>query len=659
MRRLHENRFYRDDALTPENITTIFEAFGWTSIRDWMGRDDDLTFVKGSDRISFDYNPRAGYDFIYYKDFDKNEYSSDYMMYAGVNCAELENDCRDFDKLQATDFLKYKTPQLFMLGDSKPVPVLTESRLRRARLQEADKSRFIIPVWNEVDERGLWSDVKRSAGYAMSIDTDDVELPTQAALIKFVNSGANDKFNNTDWNKFKVNPDTRPVSWWPAFNDLIVNYLEWQKGKIAKNDPRTQFKNDNFEILEENEDWLFVAVLTHEGAQYCDSFKCGGYGAKWCIGMYQDSYWNHHVWTDKEKFVLAYNKKVFGQAHDQRWMLELDSTSKYGTLTAWSQDDIPEHCLHDEKACEHFKITEAQLKKWFEHIDMKLPGVQTFSLEDAQKNVIKLYPLSYTSTVYLEPDTKPGGNIDYDHLQYHVQLLHPADIRELCRTSKEGETDLDLGVIRMMPTSKNGAVISRESTFRPKHCFMGFENVHVKAIWLKYNTPLITFQNCGNVVIDTIYMPRPDDPKGHKEFLESGNTLGAVKDNDCEISFSGCLDVDIKNVKIIPFSKFSVMDINSVYSPDEYGSHFVTLDDLDHKVTNITKNMVAINLNNISNHDIPSADQKNKVFFIDEAIEVSDNITRIQIFNLPIGWEVAWNKELGRVLRVVVYFSTN
>ena len=33
MRRLHENRFYRDDALTPENITTIFEAFGWTSIR--------------------------------------------------------------------------------------------------------------------------------------------------------------------------------------------------------------------------------------------------------------------------------------------------------------------------------------------------------------------------------------------------------------------------------------------------------------------------------------------------------------------------------------------------------------------------------------------------------------------------------------------------
>lgn len=466
MRRLHENRFYRDDALTPENITTIFEAFGWTSIRDWMGRDDDLTFVKGSDRISFDYNPRAGYDFIYYKDFDKNEYSSDYMMYAGVNCAELENDCRDFDKLQATDFLKYKAPQLFMLGDSKPVPVLTESRLRRARLQEADKSRFIIPVWNEVDERGLWSDVKRNAGYATFIDTNDVELPTQAALIKFVNSGANDKFNNTDWNKFKVNPDTRP-------------------------------------------------------------------------------------------------------------------------------------------------------------------------------------------------DTKPGGNIDYDHLQYHVQLLHPADIRELCRNSKDGETDLDLGVIRMMPTSKNGAVISRESTFHPKLCFMGFENVHVKAIWLKYNTPLITFQNCGNVVIDTIYMPRPDDPKGHKEFLESGNTLGAVKDNDCEISFSGCLDVDIKNVKIIPFSKFSVMDINSVYSPDEYGSHFVTLDDLDHKVTNITKNMVVINLNNISNHDIPSADQKNKVFFIDEAIEVSDNITRIQIFNLPIGWEVAWNKELGRDLRVDVYYSTN
>ena len=657
MRRLRENRFYRDEALTPENITTIFEAFGWTCVRDWIGRDDDLTFVKGSDRISFDYNPRAGYDFIYYKDFDKNEYSSDYMMYAGVNCSELENDCRDFDKLQATDFLKYKAPQLFMLGDS--TPLLTESRLRKARLQEADKSRFIIPVWNAIDERGLWSNVKRSAGYAMSMDANDVELPTQAALIKFVNSGANDKFNNTDWNKFKVNPDTRPGPWWPVFNDLIVNYLEWQKDKTAKDDPRTQFKNDDFEILEENEDWLFVAVLTHEGAQYCDSFKCGGYGAKWCIGMHQESYWSHYVWEDEKKFVLAYNKKIFGQAQDQRWMLELDSTSKYGTVTAWAQDDKPEHCLQDDEVCEHFKITEVQLKKWFEHIEIKCPGVQTFSLEDAQKGIIKLYPTSYTSTIYLEPDTKSGGDIDYVQLQDHVQLLQPADIRELCRTPKDEETSLDLGVIRMMPTSKEGTIISKESSFRPKLCFMGFENVHIKAIWLKYNTPLITFQNCGNVVIDTIYMPRPDDPRGYKEFLESGNLLGAVKDNDCEIDFSGCIDVDIKNIKLVPFSNFSVMDINSVYTPDEYGSHFITCDDLDHKVTGITKNQVVINLNNINNYDIPSADQKSKVFFIDEAIDVNDNITRIMIFNLPIGWEVAWNKELTRDLSTDIYYSTN
>lgn len=114
MRVLKENRFHRDEALVPENIIKIFEAFGWTENRDWLGRDDDLTFIKGPDRVSFNLNPRAGYDFILYKNFEKDEYSADYMMYSGVNCSELENDCRDFDNLTAKDYLKYQAPKFIL-----------------------------------------------------------------------------------------------------------------------------------------------------------------------------------------------------------------------------------------------------------------------------------------------------------------------------------------------------------------------------------------------------------------------------------------------------------------------------------------------------------------------------------------------------------------
>lgn len=112
VRVLKENRFYRDDALIPENIIAVFEAFGWKESRDWLGRDDDLTFIKGPDRISFNLNPRAGYDFILYKNFERNEYGADYVMYSGVNCSELENDCRDFDNLTSKDYLKYQKSKL-------------------------------------------------------------------------------------------------------------------------------------------------------------------------------------------------------------------------------------------------------------------------------------------------------------------------------------------------------------------------------------------------------------------------------------------------------------------------------------------------------------------------------------------------------------------
>lgn len=112
---LKENRFYKDPELTSENIINVFNSFGWKKIRDWEGRDDDLTFVKGADRISFNIEPTHGYSFTYYKDFESDNYASDYVMYAGVNLKNLKSDCRDFDNLKSKDFTKHKPVNYFFL----------------------------------------------------------------------------------------------------------------------------------------------------------------------------------------------------------------------------------------------------------------------------------------------------------------------------------------------------------------------------------------------------------------------------------------------------------------------------------------------------------------------------------------------------------------
>lgn len=146
MKKLKENRFYRDEALNSKNIVTVFETFGWKENRDWLGRDDDLTFIKGPSRVSFNLHPNSGYDFVYYKDFEPNEYSADYMIYSGRNLKELENDVRDFDNLKDTDFLKYKAPQLFDI-EGHALPIL-ESRKRtqmkklKERVMTAEEADF-------------------------------------------------------------------------------------------------------------------------------------------------------------------------------------------------------------------------------------------------------------------------------------------------------------------------------------------------------------------------------------------------------------------------------------------------------------------------------------------------------------------------------------
>ena len=134
-KRLIENRFYRDENLTSENIVKAFNLAGWQETRDWIGRDDDLTFIKGPSRISFSIVTNSGYNFTYYKDFEPKEYSADYIIYSGRNLKELEMDIEDFNNLEAKDFLRYKVPEFPWTKTTQDTEMLESKKLKENNIK--------------------------------------------------------------------------------------------------------------------------------------------------------------------------------------------------------------------------------------------------------------------------------------------------------------------------------------------------------------------------------------------------------------------------------------------------------------------------------------------------------------------------------------------
>lgn len=138
-KRLIENRFYKDENLTSENIVKAFNLAGWQETRDWLSRDDDLTFIKGPSRISFNIVSNSGYNFTYYKDFEPKEYAADYIVYSGRNLKELEMDIEDFNNLEAKDFLKYKAPEFPWTKTTQETEISESKKLKEARMRNSGR----------------------------------------------------------------------------------------------------------------------------------------------------------------------------------------------------------------------------------------------------------------------------------------------------------------------------------------------------------------------------------------------------------------------------------------------------------------------------------------------------------------------------------------
>lgn len=106
--------------------------------------------------------------------------------------------------------------------------------------------------------------------------------------------------NKIDWNKIKTLT-------WKDFEEVFE--LAKQSKSAKKSDLRSLFNDSNFRIINEDDNFIYVAPLNWDAAKFMDSYQCGGQGAKWCIGWSEDKrYWNSYTRRDEDAFVLIMTK---------------------------------------------------------------------------------------------------------------------------------------------------------------------------------------------------------------------------------------------------------------------------------------------------------------------------------------------------------------
>lgn len=208
--------------------------------------------------------------------------------------------------------------------------------------REASKRRFIDKVYYDVT-----ANPRRCELFLSHTKSAGKRMPSREALVKWVDSGAADKYK-IDWNIILKSTPDNPGE----FGRLVDAYYDYEDNsqKVKKTNPTAVFKhsglnynaesNPDFLYLGESDKFLFIGVCTYNAAVFCDSFKCGGAGATWCIGTQDDNkYWLNYNHKN-HMFVIAYNKTTFGDAEEQKYMLEIYKESDELRATVWNQPDI-------------------------------------------------------------------------------------------------------------------------------------------------------------------------------------------------------------------------------------------------------------------------------------------------------------------------------
>ena len=199
---------------------------------------------------------------------------------------------------------------------------LSENRLFEYILQEANKNRFLSKLYELYSDIEENYDSELAALFIFCTSNNDINYyDYYEPLLAFVNSNAADKYRFNWQQKDKKGLYRNIIE---AFISYLENGTSSQNKKLAKLDARRVFYNSGLNVVEsgedcsnadflileelEDENFLYVGVLSHEAAVFCDSFNCGGMGARWCIGTKnKPDFFEKYI--ENSLFVLAFNKK--------------------------------------------------------------------------------------------------------------------------------------------------------------------------------------------------------------------------------------------------------------------------------------------------------------------------------------------------------------
>lgn len=450
------------------------------------------------------------------------------------------------------------------------------------QLLREDKSRFIDKAFTAM----LGSNWKDEYG-------DDVNGYDVNAVKKFVNSSAVDKYK-IDWQE--------PAD--ALYNDILDAYEDYldkggslsQRAKATKEDPKKLFENaplvvahsgDKIDegidlvILDslENDSFLFVTPLSWEACKWIDSFKCGGQGAKWCLGYEEeDTYWNDYT-DEGNLFILAFNKKEFvkpsGEPDRLKYMIQL---SQINDTQVWKQSDDPKGT-----------ITGGSMKKLFGHSwnELATAVVEAVGCDD---NVYTMSPeWSYWGDQYDEI-MNVGGEVKYydkdaDTIEVKMSELFGQPVEELTKATEgleevkivfDGDTTQGIG-------ASNGII----SVAAPSSGFTMLESI-LSAIACPrvvvmnlYNGKVQLSKDIGQVKELDFYKCSISNLLLTKDFLDKYKDILVLKDLDY-LSVKNILYVDITMKEAAKYQASKMMkDIGSSSKPAIWGSKNYNVIDLE------------------------------------------------------------------------------
>ncbi len=260
-------------------------------------------------------------------------------------------------------------------------------------LREASKARFINQLDISDDEKEKWIDFFDSPigqQYSYKINwqnKDDVNIENFEKVKELAD-------NSNTKNKKK------------AYYDLISR------------DRKSLFDDKKgFDLVYENNDWLFYTVDNYEAAVFCDSVECGGQGARWCIGTKDNNEYWYRYQNGGDRFILAI-RKGDAEPDDLKYMIQvtnwedgppdeenyeddegnIDYSGMYlpdmatATYHIWNQPDENEDD-NENLTLSKFNITERDIKGWLGVNYIEKPTVIKSSSQLAQNDKVILNPL--------------------------------------------------------------------------------------------------------------------------------------------------------------------------------------------------------------------------------------------------------------------------